>query len=100
MCCVLCFFVFFLVLRLPPISTRTDTLFPYTTLFRSFLGVDLGLEARGLVLGVVQLGEAVGQLLAADEQLEAVGHAGVGVIGTRQRADFDRVLGEIGRAHV
>src|SRR3546814_18520941 len=29
-------FVFFvLMLRLPPRSTRTDTLFPYTTLFRS-----------------------------------------------------------------
>src|SRR3546814_18015593 len=26
---------FFLMLRLPPRSTRTDTLFPYTTLFRS-----------------------------------------------------------------
>src|SRR3546814_13437622 len=26
---------FFVVLRLPPGSTRTDTLFPYTTLFRS-----------------------------------------------------------------
>src|SRR3546814_1392538 len=29
---------FFLVIRLPPISTRTDTLFPYTTLFRSLSG--------------------------------------------------------------
>src|SRR3546814_3500969 len=26
---------FFLMIRLPPSSTRTDTLFPYTTLFRS-----------------------------------------------------------------
>src|SRR3546814_8909608 len=26
---------FFLMIRRPPISTRTDTLFPYTTLFRS-----------------------------------------------------------------
>src|SRR3546814_4521376 len=30
-CCVL----FFLMIRRPPRSTRTDTLFPYTTLFRS-----------------------------------------------------------------
>src|SRR3546814_19594084 len=30
--------VFFLMIRRPPRSTRTDTLFPYTTLFRS-LGV-------------------------------------------------------------
>src|SRR3546814_17548408 len=28
-------FVFFLIIRRPPRSTRTDTLFPYTTLFRS-----------------------------------------------------------------
>src|SRR3546814_7031712 len=48
-CCLLCVFsflcvvavfctfcVFFLMIRRPPRSTRTDTLFPYTTLFRSF----------------------------------------------------------------
>src|SRR3546814_20660780 len=29
------FFCFFLMIRRPPRSTRTDTLFPYTTLFRS-----------------------------------------------------------------
>src|SRR3546814_11556206 len=35
--CALCMFVvfFFLMIRRPPRSTRTDTLFPYTTLFRS-----------------------------------------------------------------
>src|SRR3546814_13304319 len=32
----LVFFLFFLMLRRPPRSTLTDTLFPYTTLFRSF----------------------------------------------------------------
>src|SRR3546814_4709342 len=31
---ILCVF-FFLMIRRPPRSTRTDTLFPYTTLFRS-----------------------------------------------------------------
>src|SRR3546814_14220723 len=36
--CYLCFF-FFLMIRRPPRSTRTDTLFPYTTLFRSILGL-------------------------------------------------------------
>src|SRR3546814_3470552 len=30
----MCYF-FFLMIRRPPRSTRTDTLFPYTTLFRS-----------------------------------------------------------------
>src|SRR3546814_18305897 len=29
------FGIFFLMIRRPPRSTRTDTLFPYTTLFRS-----------------------------------------------------------------
>src|SRR3546814_19265921 len=29
--------IFFLMIRRPPRSTRTDTLFPYTTLFRSHL---------------------------------------------------------------
>src|SRR3546814_3911495 len=34
--CDLCYFLFFfLMIRHPPISTRTDPLFPYTTLFRS-----------------------------------------------------------------
>src|SRR3546814_2049429 len=32
---VLVVLVFFLMIRRPPRSTRTDTLFPYTTLFRS-----------------------------------------------------------------
>src|SRR3546814_6192545 len=39
MCCMSCvftyYFLFFLRIRRPPRSTRTDTLFPYTTLFRS-----------------------------------------------------------------
>src|SRR3546814_12395487 len=35
--CELVFLVFFLMIRRPPRSTRTDTLFPYTTLFRSRL---------------------------------------------------------------
>src|SRR3546814_11646471 len=30
-----CIMFFFLMIRRPPRSTRTDTLFPYTTLFRS-----------------------------------------------------------------
>src|SRR3546814_7007740 len=31
------FFIFFLTIRRPPRSTRTDTLFPYTTLFRFYV---------------------------------------------------------------
>src|SRR3546814_18650904 len=35
MCCDFVLYFFFFMRRLPPNSTRTDTLFPYTTLFRS-----------------------------------------------------------------
>src|SRR3546814_16538993 len=34
-CCSRFCYFFFLMIRRPPRSTRTDTLFPYTTLFRS-----------------------------------------------------------------
>src|SRR3546814_18054296 len=41
------FIFFFLMIRRPPRSTRTDTLFPYTTLFRSrtALGADRAADA-------------------------------------------------------
>src|SRR3546814_9482194 len=38
--------VFFLMIRRPPRSTRTDTLFPYTTLFRSGHGIGRSLRGR------------------------------------------------------
>src|SRR3546814_18839391 len=41
MCTVMVFLVIlFLMIRRPPRSTRTDTLFPYTTLFRSTVVVE------------------------------------------------------------
>src|SRR3546814_15123840 len=40
------YFFFFLMIRRPPRSTRTDTLFPYTTLFRSH-GVDIAGQRFG-----------------------------------------------------
>src|SRR3546814_3585630 len=39
--------LFFLMIRRPPRSTRTDTLFPYTTLFRSYINI-----ARRKVSGI------------------------------------------------
>src|SRR3546814_14033016 len=38
----------FLLIRRPPRSTRTDALFPYTTLFRS--GDEIGAMARALLV--------------------------------------------------
>src|SRR3546814_15656318 len=47
--------LFFLMIRRPPRSTRTDTLFPYTTLFRSIArksgrprSLELEIEARAV----------------------------------------------------
>src|SRR3546814_2482767 len=34
------------MIRRPPRSTRTDTLFPYTTLFRSYAGIDIETALR------------------------------------------------------
>src|SRR3546814_3380639 len=42
---------FFLMIRRPPRSTRTDTLFPYTTLFRSDVPVE---GAAGILVHVAQ----------------------------------------------
>src|SRR3546814_11239478 len=41
-CSLLRCFLFFLSIPRPPRSTRTDTLFPYTTLFRSPFGLSWG----------------------------------------------------------
>src|SRR3546814_2696191 len=45
-------FLFFLMIRRPPRSTRTDTLFPYTTLFRSFKGLALGVFLISVGMGL------------------------------------------------
>src|SRR3546814_16800912 len=55
---VVCCMIFFLMNRRPPGSTRTDTLFPYTTRFRSRAD---GLHAagpRGAVGGVCEAAQA------------------------------------------
>src|SRR3546814_14200323 len=80
-------FFFFLMLRRPPRSTRTDTLFPYTTLFRSeqlaaladigavAIGqgndkiVDLGRPGRFLDVGVACI-HAADSDVVADRPLE------------------------------
>src|SRR3546814_7392690 len=45
---VFCLYMFFfLMIRRPPRSTRTDTIFPYTTLFRSTAPPSLAAKAKG-----------------------------------------------------
>src|SRR3546814_5654388 len=62
----------FLMIRRPPRSTRTDTLFPYTTLFRSPGPVPVG--GREPVVDRVELALEVGVVVGADPQ--AVGQRG------------------------
>src|SRR3546814_4514583 len=65
------FVFFFLMIRRPPRSTRTDTLFPYTTLFRSAAGPAAD-RYRRLARGLCQHGR---HRRAAQP---AAGHAGIG----------------------
>src|SRR3546814_6317786 len=56
---LLCYFLrfFFLMIRRPPRSTRTDTLFPYTTLFRSgHLTHGASVSSSGKLYNAVQYG--------------------------------------------
>src|SRR3546814_19287552 len=60
------------MIRRPPRSTRTDTLFPYTTLFRSHFALPLAAAQHGGgggVAGLHRLDEAVA--VAADAEGEA-----------------------------
>src|SRR3546814_6088596 len=74
-------FFFFLMIRRPPRSTRTDTLFPYTTLFRSeTLGIaPLASRAGGRFLGrqtleIVPVAIVLGGMALAE--IPAVGFVG------------------------
>src|SRR3546814_20873525 len=60
------------MMRRPPVSTRTDTLFPYTALFRSLVA---------LVSGEAEEAAAVVFLFSVGELLESVaaGHARAGI---------------------
>src|SRR3546814_15063539 len=92
--CVLLVF-FFLMIRRPPRSTRTDTLFPYTTLFRSR-------RDRGCRRGAHAVRPA-GRPSGADDR---PGHAAKDAPeprlggGLQRDRPTDRGGREIGRAHV
>src|SRR3546814_16445089 len=73
----MCFF--FLIIRRPPRSTRTDTLFPYTTLFRS-------LDRPGS--GGLRLAVGDGRGMAALDVLRAIAEALIDL--HREALRFDR----------
>src|SRR3546814_17117170 len=104
---------FFLLIRLPPRSTRTDTLFPYTTLFRSFVRLD-EVEVGELPSRLFQRDPAGGGGADAHELrfhsacrpgCDAAKHGGVARLGilcghedNRRSATVDAAGVEIGRA--
>src|SRR3546814_13629819 len=105
---ILC--IFFLMRRRPPRSTRTDTLFPYTTLFRShldgFKGIDEDLQE--LVVGFFVNIETGGRDadLAGVKHLEASqllgGTADIGVIEHQNRGmatQLDRKSTRLNSSH-
>src|SRR3546814_2770111 len=123
-------FFFFLMIRRPPRSTRTDTLFPYTTLFRSAasrdriggaghavaahgVGADLEADPRGLRRHQDRAveGEAGDQLRLRRREVlaEQRAHGVADEVRRRDAAGADEIMqrlaerheaGQIGRAHV
>src|SRR3546814_15149520 len=105
-------YFFFLMIRRPPRSTRTDTLFPYTTLFRSLCWILQGTARVGWLNRMTQWkdkagknrdGQSVGLftypvLMAADVLVYKTTHVPVGE-DQKQHLEFARDV-EIGRAHV
>src|SRR3546814_19275480 len=57
--------VFFLMIRRPPRSTRTDTLFPYTTLFRSSASLSSSSADDGSSPPVFVLTRGSGEIFSA-----------------------------------
>src|SRR3546814_16837644 len=63
------------MIRRPPRSTRTDTLFPYTTLFRSYDRALRSLEKRTHSPGTSpRVRIAVAELLAAEDVIDVPDH--------------------------
>src|SRR3546814_11260792 len=85
-------FFFFLMLRRPPRSTRTDTLFPYPTLFRSLVldhepgGV--GVADEIVPIHLLRLQELVNQ--REGEQAVGAGTDAEPLVGDRRIAGLDR----------
>src|SRR3546814_10765118 len=100
--------MFFLIIRRPPISTRTDTLFPYTTLFRSLCGLHLEQAVdrveprlppqRGIdrIGRLVRVQESVGAAVPDDVAVLA-GNQPVGNLGDLAARGILEILGVIER---
>src|SRR3546814_16431559 len=86
---------FFLMIRLPPRSTRTDTLFPYTTLFRSISFNLAEYQARKGRDGFRWDGEAWygGDINRLTIKSEGEGLLGEGIESAEVQALYSRAIG-------
>src|SRR3546814_16116181 len=94
--CLLCFVSYccFLIIRRPPRSTRTDTLFPDTTLFRS---ISMAEDIRD----AAAVRAARDRLLRELDELDRLGERMAAVELNSAIEILNQRLGEqIGRAHV
>src|SRR3546814_12948031 len=95
-------FIFFLMIRLPPRSTRTDTLFPSTTLFRSRLLVldehrDLGGPGNPRRLAPAEVLEFEGG--GAEIEIRRESHAPTVIAGHIQVDPQDRKSTRLNSSH-
>src|SRR3546814_3021800 len=88
------------MIRRPPRSTRTDTLFPYTTLFRSELGDGFGLTRRGILM-LCKTEKTWGEEVHLAERATALG-LDVGILDRQQvqALEPDVQLDVFGATHV
>src|SRR3546814_16508441 len=89
MACFLYFFFcfFFLMIRRPPQSTRTDTLFPYTTLFRA--------AQRNRAEPCIRLRQRIGSHVERARQHQRGGCANGGSIEEITESEFARSFDDI-----
>src|SRR3546814_9685113 len=100
------------MIRRPPRSTRTDTLFPYTTLFRSRRGAAVpqrriavrvgedkafGQEAVAIDIAAGRIGLGIDVAIGAEAHI-AAGAIGAGKIGAGRNADVSIGLDQADRS--
>src|SRR3546814_9221093 len=95
----MCLLFFFVMIRRPPRSTRTDTLFPYTTLFRSDSLV-LQHLVDGQVLEAIALVDAAvdGDPVGLDLEQAGIGKGGAAPLEPAAEIDL-AILGQETNGH-
>src|SRR3546814_19274386 len=93
-------FFFFLMIRRPPRSTRTDTLFPYTTLFRSNGRqrdpCDIGPPSQDARYEVFQAKRAVAVIRKADgRRFVGLGYDLMGIVNAEQGQPLEQDAAKI-----